>query len=598
MTRTESHWLKVRAARPSFFDGVAREELAQLLSALERRRYPAGAVVIAEGDRLNELYVVQSGRADVLVADREGVAHTVGRVRPGATVGEMSLFTGLPVTASVRATTDFDVLVLREDDFERIAAAFPVVYRNLGAILAERLVKKDRLAVEQAPTRVTVLHDHGAPPELGWALACSVAWHTRSATELIVVDDRGAPEALTAVAPPFTGGSRERAFLRVTSSYEALRSYSLAGQVEDAFTRFRNVLVQVRDPAAARLPAEPVVHLTGADGADANGRVVRAWLDPVGRVAPGQDGAIHVPALERADVEALRAGTLATSTPAGRALGWVARDVAGLKVGLALGAGSSKGYAHVGVLKALERAGFVPDYVAGTSIGAAVASLYAMGSDPAAVAATLDRVGPTLFRPTLPRAGLLSNRATRSALIAIGGRTRIEDLSLPLAIVAADLESQREVIFRSGLLWVAVLASISIPGVYPAQRVGPHTVVDGGVLNPVPASVAAAMGADTVVAVRLSTAAPEAALEANAVPAAGPKPSVLSVMLRAIEIMYGRLPVDAPEATTIAITPELPEIPGSKLRNFTLGRRYIELGEAAAEEAIPRIAAALPWLQR
>jgi NTE family protein len=598
MTRTESHWLKVRAARPSFFDGVAREELAQLLSGLERRRYPAGAVVIAEGDRLNELYVVQSGRADVLVADREGVAHTVGRVRPGATVGEMSLFTGLPVTASVRATTDFDVLVLREDDFERIAAAFPVVYRNLGAILAERLVKKDRLAVEQAPTRVTVLHDHGAPPELGWALACSVAWHTRSATELIVVDDRGAPEALTAVAPPFTGGSRERAFLRVTSSYEALRSYSLAGQVEDAFTRFRNVLVQVRDPAAARLPAEPVVHLTGADGADANGRVVRAWLDPVGRVAPGQDGAIHVPALERADVEALRAGTLATSTPAGRALGWVARDVAGLKVGLALGAGSSKGYAHVGVLKALERAGFVPDYVAGTSIGAAVASLYAMGSDPAAVAATLDRVGPTLFRPTLPRAGLLSNRATRSALIAIGGRTRIEDLSLPLAIVAADLESQREVIFRSGLLWVAVLASISIPGVYPAQRVGPHTVVDGGVLNPVPASVAAAMGADTVVAVRLSTAAPEAALEANAVPAAGPKPSVLSVMLRAIEIMYGRLPVDAPEATTIAITPELPEIPGSKLRNFTLGRRYIELGEAAAEEAIPRIAAALPWLQR
>jgi NTE family protein len=602
MTRTESHWLKVRAARPSFFDGVAREELADLLARLERRRYPAGAVVVAEGDRLNEIYVAQSGRADVFVADRDGVEHQVGRIRPGATVGEMSLFTGLPASGTVRATTDLDVLVLREVDFERIAAEFPVIYRNLGAIISERLVKKDRLAVEEAPTRVTVLHDHDAPPELGWALACSVAWHTRSPTQLILLDDRGMPEALTQLARPYAGGSRERAFVRVTSSYEALRSYSLAGQVEDAFTGFRHVLVQVRDPASARLPTDGVVHLTGADGsvneAARSGGVVRAWVEPERPVGPGRDGTVRIPALGREDLEALRLGTLTTTTPAGMALGWVARDVAGLKVGLALGAGSAKGYAHVGVLKVLERVGLVPDYIAGTSIGAAVAGLHAVGFDPPATAAALDRVGPTLFKPTLPRAGLLSDRGIRRALIALGGGARIEDLPVPLAIVAADLESQREVIFRRGLLWVAVLASISIPGIYPAQRVGRHTVVDGGVLNPVPVSVAAGMGADTVVAVRLSTAALASPIEAEAVEAPGPKPSALSVMLRAIEIMYGRLPVDAPEATTIAITPELPEISGAKLRNFTHGRRYIELGEAAAEVSMPRIAAALPWLQR
>ncbi len=80
----------------------------------------------------------------------------------------------------------------------------------------------------------------------------------------------------------------------------------------------------------------------------------------------------------------------------------------------------------------------------------------------------------------------------------------IEQLPLPLALVAADLETRREVVFRTGPVWLAVLASISIPGVYPALKVGGYTLVDGGVLTPVPTNVAAGMGADIVVAVRLS----------------------------------------------------------------------------------------------
>ena len=77
---------------------------------------------------------------------------------------------------------------------------------------------------------------------------------------------------------------------------------------------------------------------------------------------------------------------------------------------------------------------------------------------------------------------------------------RIEDLPIPLALVAADILTQQEVVFRTGLLWQAVMASLSIPGVYPALWIGEHLVVDGGVLNPVPVSVAAEMGAGVVVA--------------------------------------------------------------------------------------------------
>jgi NTE family protein len=554
-------------------------------------------VVVAEGDSSKEILVVQSGRAEVVVADRDGDEHRVGRIRPGATIGEVSLFTGRPASATVRAITDLDVLVLRETDFERVARAFPLVYRNVGAILSERLEKLDHDMVAEAPERVAVLLDSGAPPELSWAIACSVAWHARARTQLVVVDDRP-PEALTRLVQGGAGGSGERAYLRLTSSLQTLRSYSLAGQVEDAFLHYPHVLVHVRDPDAAASVTGRVVHLAGARGAVGDGgTVVRAWSDNGGRIGVAADGSVHIPELEPADLDALRLGRLPPTTPAGKALGWVARDVVGLKVGLALGAGSLRGYAHVGVLKALEGIGLTPDYISGTSIGSAVAGMYAVGFDPDRCADILDVAGPALFKPTLSRSSLLSSRGMRSLLKELAGDTRIEDLPLPLGVVAADVATQREVIFRRGLLWLAVLASISIPGIYAPQRVGPYTLVDGGVLNPVPASAAASMGADVIIAVRLSLPSPAPAAEVEAVESHGRTPSALTVLLRGIEIMYSRISVDVPDATTIAITPELPEIAGGKLRNFKQGRQYIERGEAAMEQALPRMAAALPWLR-
>src|SRR5262249_43070252 len=173
----------------------------------------------------------------------------------------------------------------------------------------------------------------------------------------------------------------------------------------------------------------------------------------------------------------------------------------------ALGAGSLRGYAHVGALNYLRWAGLEEDYVAGTSIGAAVATLHAIGYSAHEVADILDMTGPNLFQPTLSRAGLMSNRKLRRFLQEVAGDLLIEDLRLPLALVAADLDTRCEVVFREGPVWLGVLASISIPGVYPALKVGGYTLVDGGILSPVPTNVAAGMGADIVIAVRLSNAA-------------------------------------------------------------------------------------------
>jgi NTE family protein len=170
---------------------------------------------------------------------------------------------------------------------------------------------------------------------------------------------------------------------------------------------------------------------------------------------------------------------------------------------------------------------------------------------------------------------------------------------VPLALVAADLETRREVVFREGPVWMGVLASISIPGVYPALKIGGYTLVDGGILSPVPTNVAAGMGADVVIAVRLSNTGATPADEFTVVESHGARPNALSVIMQSIEIMQARIVTDPPQVTTVTITPALDGMPGgAKLRNFAEGRRFIESGETAADEALSRIAAVLPWARR
>jgi NTE family protein len=201
-----------------------------------------------------------------------------------------------------------------------------------------------------------------------------------------------------------------------------------------------------------------------------------------------------------------------------------------------------------------------------------------------------------MFRPTVPVKSFLSTRALAAFINGLAAGRRIEDLPVPLALVAADLLTRREVVFRRGELGLAVVASCSIPGIFPAQPVGPYMLVDGGVLNPVPVSVAADMGADTVIGVKLGGATVPSVSEVEAVATQARRSSVLSVIVRSIEIMQSRIAPEASAATTIMITPEMSEV-GAKLRNFASGHVYTKDGVAAAEEALPRIAAALPWVR-
>lgn len=607
---------RIRTSVGPLFEGLSAEDVAQALARLQPRRFPAGCTVIAEGDSLYELYVVRSGTADVFITDRGGDEHLVNRVGPGATLGEMSLFTGQPASATVRATTDLDVLVLGEGDFHDTLARFPRMYHNLGAILSRRLALSERRSLGGGPGDLTVLLDDGAPPLLGYALACSIAWHANSPTLLLIAGDSELPPELDAfvaatfgarsslsssglamsAVPTGVGPRAHLGIVRPDGVAGASTAGALTRMVEAVRGAYAHVLVQVRGESPPLIPSHRVrladsCHPPVGGGDFLPGYTVEAWSETAESHGPDVEGRLHVPPLEQPDWEALRTGTLQNSTPTGRALGWLARDLVGLKIGVALGAGSVKGYAHIGVLRALARIGLPLDYLSGTSVGAAVAFLHAAGHSADEAAGILDTVAASLFRLTLPIRSLLSSASLRRTLQSVGKGSRIEELPLPLAVGATDILTGREVVFRRGPAWRAVLASISIPGVYPPVRIGPHLLVDGGVLNPVPSNIAAEMGADTVIAVRLGSRFDVSGAESARVP------SVLQTIIRSIEIMQSKIAAEAAGAATILIEPEFGKAGGMGLRDFRQGRRYIELGEAAAEAALPRLVAAFPWLR-
>jgi len=174
------------------------------------------------------------------------------------------------------------------------------------------------------------------------------------------------------------------------------------------------------------------------------------------------------------------------------------------KIGLALGGGSVRGAAHLGVLEVLEREGLRPDCVAGVSAGSAVGAVYCAGLDLDEVQRlALGLQWRKLSRVTRPRLGFLDGRRLEEYVEEIIGHLRFEELEIPFAAVAVDIVCGELVVIKEGPVAPAVRASCAIPGVFTPVERGGQILVDGGVLNNLPVSVVRDMGADYVIAVDL-----------------------------------------------------------------------------------------------
>ncbi|MBK6645306.1 MAG: patatin-like phospholipase family protein [Anaerolineales bacterium] len=283
-----------------------------------------------------------------------------------------------------------------------------------------------------------------------------------------------------------------------------------------------------------------------------------------------------------------------------------------MEISLALGGGGAKGNAHIGVLRRLEKEGYKIRTVAGTSFGGIVAALYALGYSPKEIQAIFESAdqkalygrdhedGPSLL-------GLSGARELFERVI--GGKT-FADTRIPCALTAVDIDSGTEVILDDGSLMDAVLATIALPGIFPVQRIGEMNLVDGGVLNPVPVSLARKLSPDLpVVAVVLNDPI-DKPLNPYSLPVPGIVPRAiadrisrislaqsLDIFLRSVDassryVAHLRLQVDKPE---VLVRPNVHHI--NLLDNVTV-EEVARLGEEALENVLPDLKRKTAWLAR
>jgi NTE family protein len=252
------------------------------------------------------------------------------------------------------------------------------------------------------------------------------------------------------------------------------------------------------------------------------------------------------------------------------------------RIGLALGGGAAKGFAHVGVIAVLEEAGLRPDYVVGTSAGSLVAALYASGKSSAELqktAMSMEEAAITDWMLPLVGRGVFRGDALgRFVNESVGGRL-IEDMRIPLGVVATDLGSGQAVLFQRGDTGTAVRASSAVPAVFVPVKINGRDYVDGGLVAPVPVRYARQMGAELVIAVDISTAPEDSATK-----------DTLQILLQTFSIMGKSINQHELREADIVVRPSLV---GLKSADFSARQRAIESGRAAMLAALPALRARL-----
>lgn len=247
------------------------------------------------------------------------------------------------------------------------------------------------------------------------------------------------------------------------------------------------------------------------------------------------------------------------------------------KVALVLGGGSARGLAHIGVLKVLQKEKITFDLIVGTSIGAFIGAFYALGQDikKAETMALKFNVRENLDVMMPPSLGLIKGNRIYAIIKEFVNEKKFSDLKIPMAMVATDIENGQEVVFTEGPLADAIRVSCSYPGIFAPQRINGRLLVDGGIANTVPVSVARHMGADVVIAVDVGFCVQVGEIK-----------SIFGIILQAFQITGGELNRYQSMQADIIIKPDLGAI---NQLDFSSVNEAIQKGEIAVLEKMKYI---------
>lgn len=546
-------------ARCSLLDGLPPDELQRVAERARMRTFEPGEVMCRAGEPAERCWIITGGLVDVF----DGPGELLGRRRKGDTVAEVSVILGEPHSGTVSASTTASALELDAATVAGLVGDHPQIAVNALATLRRRLLHARARGAERKRGETVAIVTGPALPELP---ALLIAAAQRATARPLTTLSRDLSFAGAVIAASDLTDSHATVMLS-----EALEAQTVASLLREADRVVAVVATGAECAVLGRLAPLPDLD-NRVDVVLAGGEAVTASHDwPAS--APLR--------VIRSCADGLGPGDIA----------WIGRHLTRTKLGLALGAGGAKGYAHLGVLEVLEEAGYVVDYVSGSSIGAIVATQMALGRNAAEISTLLR----SLFTPEAVAEIFkvsFSGRATGLDLMTQLMRESTDDRTfadtvIPLTVMAVDLTERAPALLRDGPLWEALLAATALAGVFPPVERDGHRLVDGLALVPVPVGAVVEDGADITVSVNLISRHTLRAWPGAQPPEAVEERRRRGMLDHLLEVMDLSQLAECERNAQLADVVITPRFGPGEWRDFDLADHFQDAGRVAAAEQLP-----------
>jgi NTE family protein len=611
-------------------------------------------VLFHENTPGDSLYIIVSGSVRILKSNQSKVSdkETLAFLNRGDVLGEMALLAGEPRSNTAVVDSTAELLVITKREFDALLEKNPSMAVHLSRILSSRLasIHRSGSAGAQQAAKIFGLLPAVTPPDqaiFALNLGLSLVEQTHRKVLLCTASDSGTimAKGLGIKCPIITESAVRDGALQDPLLFEQslgvhasgleilqLDSRLFAGPINNVAYAFFSLIRDLYDICLVVLPSnlhgslsfilndfDKVLVVAGPQSESSDWQSIRT-LDNMGLSRKPEriwlsNGPNAAPPEFPADIkfewdsswsqQAAAGGPTFLGqhqSPAQRCMDRLARKVANLTIGFAMGSGAAFGYALIGMLRVLEREGITPDVISGTSMGALIGAFYAAGissKDLEDIACSITRkrlIGMADF--IIPRTGIIRGNGILKFLRSYLGDRTFRDLSLPFACVATDIQTGKEIILDSGNVAEAVRASLSLPFFFQPFYLDGRYLVDGGLVNPVPTSIIVAQGANILLSANLTSKASERKVPAmigwwrRHLPTMMRGPSIPEIMMKTIYIMQYEISQARSEIAHVVMNVKAHALLWWDLDQ---AKKMISLGEASAEEMLPKIKSLLPF---
>ncbi|MGE5800191.1 MAG: patatin-like phospholipase family protein [Syntrophaceae bacterium] len=501
-----------------FFSRLPSDGLDRLRQLADARFYAAGSVICRKGEAGSTFFAVAAGGVHVQPGPEHDSSHASISLRPGQVFGEMSLLSGMPISATVVAARDTTVYALSKECFLDLLETQPALHRELVQMFIERIRHRSSSPSElrMAPCALIVLPQGRRSELFSLTLFRAVEHYAPGSFYIDTVSSHGWKEVPSSENRHFLPLSAR--CLRKTDAFETSRAFyaidESAGWVEQLIHNWRRhggtgevlvVCVSARQIGPLKTCLENVDTVVLFEDSVEDEEITGMSADGFGlaRVSRVRIGSRREASLKQRmgpwffrlepdelDRVAPRDSAHRWDRAVSPNLDWIARWITGREVGICMSSGAAGGFAHLGVLQVLEEAGVPVDYLCGTSMGGAVALLCAKsGNVTRAIEIGRDLVSRSnkiVDVALLPRAGLLAGKKIEQIANGLWGNATFAELDKPAAAVAADLVNGERFVFERGSAAVAARATTAIPGIFPPISFEGKMLVDGALVSRIP----------------------------------------------------------------------------------------------------------------